>query len=213
MRAQLRDTDDAVRSEGYARVCGVDEVGRGPLAGPVVAAAVVLPPHADLPGLDDSKRLGAPARDALAQRIRDQALAHAVGWAEVEEIDRCNILRATFLAMERAVAALRLSPDILLIDGNQRIGVSIVQRTLVKGDARSACIAAASILAKVHRDALMDEYAGRYPGYGFERHKGYGTEDHREALSRLGPCPIHRVTFRGVREFCRPTPRPGELFP
>lgn len=194
--------DQEAFQRGFCRVCGVDEVGRGPLAGPVVAAAVVLPPDgaARLPGLDDSKRLNTRERDQLVPLIRDIALGVSVAVVDPEEIDRINILQASLLAMSLAVAGLPCSPEYLLVDGNQRVSTPIPQETLVKGDARSACIAAASNVAKQHRDGLMQRYGAQFPGYGFEEHMGYPTEVHREALRRLGPCPIHRKTFRGVRE-------------
>ncbi len=200
MAVDLVATDEAYRRRGFTRLCGVDEVGRGPLAGPVVAAAVILPPGEAIEGLDDSKKLTAERREKLEPLIRQCAEAAAVGVAEVEEIDRLNILRASLLAMERAVVQLGEPPDFILVDGVHRIGLSIGQETLVKGDGRSASIAAASVLAKVHRDRLMHAYAELFPLYGFGLHMGYATADHREAIRRHGPCPIHRRTFRGVRE-------------
>ncbi|MEW6488946.1 MAG: ribonuclease HII, partial [Thermodesulfobacteriota bacterium] len=185
-------------ARGYRRVCGLDEAGRGPLAGPVVAAAVVFEPGTEIPGLDDSKRLVAAARARLEPLIRREAVCFAVGAASPAEIDALDVLQASLLAMSRAVAALGAPPDFLLVDGNRPLPSSIPQRTVVGGDGLSTAIAAASVLAKQHRDALMDAYAREYPGYGFESHRGYPTADHREALRRLGPCPIHRRTFRGV---------------
>lgn len=218
MKRDLFAYDDAVRGEGFARLCGVDEAGRGPLAGPVVAAAVVLPEGLRLPGLDDSKKLDGERRAGLEAAIRAEALAFGVGVAEVGEIDRLNILRASLLAMERAVSALAgppvfLGPDVLLIDGLHLITHPAPQRAVVKGDATSAAIAAASILAKEHRDRLMRGYAEAHPGYGFEAHMGYATAEHRRAIARLGPCPLHRKSFRGVREHLPAVPRPGCLFP
>ncbi|NDL66309.1 ribonuclease HII [Anaerotalea alkaliphila] len=180
-------------------VCGIDEVGRGPLAGPVVAAAVVLPAVADLPGLDDSKKLSPKKRERLAGLIREQAVAWAVGMASVEEIDTLNILEATKLAMERAVADLGVEPELLLVDAVRLPRISLPQESILQGDAKSASVAAASIVAKVARDAMMEAYAGAYPDYGFERHKGYGTKQHIQALRSLGPTPIHRKLF--IRNF------------
>ena len=186
---------------GYRRVCGVDEAGRGPLAGPVVAAAVVLPRDCHIDGLGDSKKLSAAARARLVPEIRRVALAAGIGAADADEIDRINILQASLLAMARAVAALVRAPDFLLVDGVHPIPTTIPQQTLIGGDGRSRAIAAASILAKQHRDELMAELGRRYPGYGFESHKGYPTAAHRDALRRLGPSPVHRRSFKGVREF------------
>jgi ribonuclease HII len=195
-------------------VCGVDEVGRGPLAGPVVAAAVLLARDAaaSLPGLGDSKVLSPAARAALVPRIRQVALGVGVGFAAPDEIDRVNILQASLLAMARAIRALPCSPDFVLVDGVHAVPISIPQETLVRGDARSACVAAASNVAKEHRDGLMREYAVFYPGYGFEEHMGYPTAGHRAALQRLGPCPLHRKSFKGVRELLAP-PSQLALFP
>lgn len=185
-------------------VCGVDEAGRGPLAGPVVAAAVILPPGPGIPawcsGIDDSKALKAARREALFEAIRANALAHGIGIASVREIDEVNILRATFLAMGRAVAALGAAPAIALVDGNQRPPLPCGVETLVDGDALSLSIAAASILAKVTRDKIMGELAREYPGYGWERNAGYGTAAHREAIRRLGVTPHHRRSFAPVSE-------------
>ena len=183
---------------------GVDEAGRGCLAGPVVAAAVILPESYDLPGLTDSKALSAETREALAPAIRAQALAWAVAVGRVPEIERINILQATFLAMSRAVVHLRLRPRLLLIDGNKTLpphlpAAAFGQRAEVDGDARIPAISAASILAKTVRDQMMGALDRRFPGYGFAAHKGYGTAEHRAALLRLGPCRVHRATFRGVR--------------
>lgn len=197
-------------SRGFTRICGLDEVGRGCLAGPVVAAGVVLPPGAAdaLAGLGDSKRLSRVARQSLVPRIREVALDVAVAVVEPAEIDRLNILRASLLAMANAVGALSLPPDVLLVDGNCRVPLPFPQETLVGGDARCACIAAASIVAKEWRDALMREYAEQLPGYGFEIHMGYPTAAHRRALERLGPTWLHRKTFRGVRELTAPSLQP-----
>jgi ribonuclease HII len=186
------------RSEGHARVAGVDEVGRGALCGPVVAGAVILGPDFDPRGIDDSKRLTRRQREAQAARIREAAEAWALGYAEVEEIDRLNILRATHLAVRRAVFGLALRPDFLLVDGREVPGLNLPQRAIVKGDALSVSIAAASIVAKVARDDIMRECDRKHPGYGLARNKGYASEDHREALRRLGPSSIHRKSFHGA---------------
>jgi ribonuclease HII len=178
----------------------VDEAGRGPLAGPVFAAAVVLPEQFDLPGLDDSKKLSARVREELFPLIRRQALAVGIGVASPAEIDRHNILQATLLAMVRAIGRLGAKPDYLLIDGITPVPLPLPQKTIKKGDSLSLSIAAASILAKVARDRLMTIYDHRYPGYGFAGHKGYGSAAHLEAIAELGPSPIHRRSFRGVRE-------------
>ncbi len=208
----LGGPDRETHARGYLRVCGLDEAGRGPLAGPVVAAAVVLAPESQIPGLDDSKRLTPGARARLDAVVRREALDFAIGVADPAEIDTLNILQASLLAMGRAVAGLSAPPDFLLVDGNQPVPSPIPQRTVVGGDGLSTAIAAASILAKQHRDALMEEYAREYPGYGFEGHRGYPTSDHREALRRLGPCPIHRRSFRGVCAVNGTLVQPG-LFP
>ena len=180
---------------GYETVCGVDEAGRGPLAGPVCAAAVILPRGLDIPGLNDSKKLTAKRREALYDIITEQALAYGIAFASEQEIDEINILQATFLAMERAMAQLAPPPELALIDGNRSKDFGLPVRTIVKGDSLSASIAAASILAKVTRDRLMEQYDEQYPQYGFAVHKGYGTKRHYEALREYGPCGIHRQTF------------------
>ena len=187
--------EDALYEQGILTVCGVDEAGRGPLAGPVCAAAVILPPHLELPGLDDSKKLTDKRRRELFPLIKEQAIAYGIGLASHEEIDEINILQATFLAMERALAALNVKPVHVLIDGNRAKDFGLPVTTVVKGDSLSANIAAASILAKVTRDMIMEEEAARYPQYGFEIHKGYGTKAHYEALGTYGPSLIHRMTF------------------
>jgi len=184
--------------QGCRRVAGIDEVGRGPLAGPVVAAAVVLPLEARLPGVRDSKRLSAARREACLQDILACALDVGVGTVEAEEIDRINILQATLKAMVQAVEALAIVPDHLLIDGIHPVPVSLSQQTVPQGDRRCLSISAASIVAKVHRDRFMCDQNDLYPAYGFRRHKGYGTREHLEALRRYGPCPLHRRSFRGV---------------
>lgn len=187
------------RACGSARVCGVDEAGRGPWAGPVSAAAVILDWNALPAGIDDSKRLTARARDALELEIKQAAVAWAVGFASVEEIDELNILRATGLAMRRAVEALKVKPAIALVDGNYRFALPCDVRPIVKGDSVSLSIAAASILAKTARDRLMVEADLAHPGYGFASHKGYNAKIHTDALQRLGPSPIHRRTWAPVR--------------
>jgi ribonuclease HII len=180
-------------------VAGVDEAGRGPWAGPVVAAAVILDPQRPIEGLDDSKALTARRRDALAVLIRARAHAWAIGLAEVGEIDRLNIRRATHLAMQRAVAGLAVAPELVRVDGNDSPVFACISEAVVSGDSLVPAISAASILAKTHRDALMHALDLAHPGYGFARHKGYGTREHAEALQRLGPCPLHRRSFKPVQ--------------
>ena len=187
--------EDGCFAEGFQIVCGVDEAGRGPLAGPVCAAAVILPPHLQLPGLNDSKKLTDKRRRELMPVIKEQALAYGIAFATHEEIDQINILQATYLAMERALAQLNIKPDIALIDGNRAKDFGLPVKTVVHGDSLSASIAAASVLAKVTRDDLMLTMAEEYPQYGFEIHKGYGTKAHYAALTAHGPSPIHRMTF------------------
>ncbi len=182
-------------------VCGVDEAGRGPWAGPVGAGAVILAPGVEIAGLDDSKKLSAARREALAPQIRERALAWGVGFASSEEICALNILKATELAMQRAVAAMAVAPAFALVDGNYPFRVGCPVRTVVKGDSLSSSIAAASILAKTARDAVMSDMDAKYPGYGFAAHKGYGVPEHAAALARLGPCPIHRMTWGPLRRF------------
>jgi len=193
--------ENKLSSQGYRRIAGIDEAGRGPLAGPVVAAAVILPSTFDLPGLDDSKKLSAKLRDKLFPQIRMQAADYGIGLAHAFEIDRLNILQATLLAMRRAVARLKYPADYLLVDGITPVPLPLAQKTLKKGDSRSLSIAAASVLAKVVRDRLMITYDSRFPGYGFAGHKGYGSAAHREAIAKLGPTPLHRGSFRGVKEY------------
>ena len=187
--------EDSLYDDRIVTICGVDEAGRGPLAGPVCAAAVILPPYLDIPGLDDSKKLSDKRRRELLPIIKEQAVAYGIGFASHEEIDRINILQATFLAMERAIAQLDGKADFALIDGNREKDFGLPVKTVVKGDSLSANIAAASVLAKVTRDDLMDAMAEQYPQYGFEIHKGYGTKAHYDALRTYGHCPIHRLTF------------------
>ena len=187
--------EDELYAAGYELICGIDEAGRGPLAGPVCAAAVILPKHLEIKGLDDSKKLSDKRRRELAPIIKEQAVAYGIAFASHEEIDGINILQATFLAMERALALLEIRPDFALIDGNREKDFGLPVKTVVKGDSLSASIAAASVLAKVTRDEWMEAVAKEYPGYGFEIHKGYGTKAHYAALTDLGPSPIHRMTF------------------
>lgn len=198
--SSLYGLDAAYRAAYGGRLAGVDEAGRGPLAGPVVAGAAILAPDDRFDWLDDSKRVTPRRRDRLFDEIVARAVAWGVGVGSVAEIEEINILQATRQAMARAVAALGELPEVVLVDA-VTIPMALPQVALVKGDQRSASIAAASILAKVTRDRLMEEYAVRFPGYGFDRHKGYPTRDHQAAVARLGPSPIHRKTFRGVREF------------
>ena len=181
--------------EGFEVVCGIDEAGRGPLAGPVCAAAVVLPRDLEIEGLNDSKKLSDKRRRVLFDEITAQTVTYGIAFATEQEIDEINILQATFLAMRRALAQLSIQPSIALIDGNRETDFGLPVRTIVKGDSLSANIAAASILAKVTRDDFMLEQAKLYPEYGFDIHKGYGTKAHYEAQRKYGPCPIHRRTF------------------
>lgn len=189
------EIEDGLYSQGVVSICGVDEAGRGPLAGPVCAAAVILPAHLEIPGLNDSKKLTDKKRRELFPIIKEQAIAYGIGLAGHEEIDQINILQATFLAMQRAIDQLEGKADFALIDGNREKDFGLPVMTVVKGDSRSANIAAASILAKVTRDDILEEQAKLYPQYGFEIHKGYGTKAHYEALRTYGPSPIHRMTF------------------
>ena len=189
------EIEETLTQQGVGVICGVDEAGRGPLAGPVYAAAVILPDHLEIPGLDDSKKLTDKRRRELMPIIKEQAIAYGIGVATEKEIDEINILQATFLAMERAIAQLEGKANFALIDGNREKDFGLPVMTVVKGDSRSANIAAASVLAKVSRDDYMDEMAKQYPEYGFEIHKGYGTKAHYEALRTYGHCPLHRVTF------------------
>ena len=194
-KLDLWEIERELHKEGVGPICGVDEAGRGPLAGPVCAAAVILPPEAELPGLNDSKKLSEKKREQLFPEIQRLALAWSVAFASVEEIEERNILGATMLAMNRAISGLSLKPELALIDGNRNQEIQVPSRCVVHGDARCASIAAASILAKVSRDRLMVELAREYPQYGFDRHKGYGTRDHYAALREYGPCPAHRPSF------------------
>ena len=189
------EIENGIYDEGFEIICGVDEAGRGPLAGPVCAAAVILPKGLEIPGLTDSKKLTDKKRRELFPVIKEQAIAYGIGLASHDEVDEINILQATYLAMERALAQLTVKPDIALIDGNRAKDFALPVRTVVKGDSLSMNIAAASILAKVTRDDLMLELAEKYPQYGFEVHKGYGTKAHYEALRAHGASEIHRKTF------------------
>ena len=192
---ELWTLENEIYAEGFSLICGVDEAGRGPLAGPVCAAAVILPRGLEIDGLNDSKKLTEKKREALYDPIREQAIAYGIAFATVEEIEELNILNATFLAMNRAIEQLNPVPELALIDGNRSTGIRFPSRCVVKGDARCADIAAASVLAKVTRDRYMLEMAGKYPAYHFEQHKGYGTRLHYEALRKYGPSPIHRMSF------------------
>lgn len=193
---ELWNYEHICHDEGFRTVCGIDEAGRGPLAGPVCAAAVILPPDLQIEGLNDSKKLTEKRREALYDIITREATAYGIAFADEKEIDEINILQATFLAMKRAVSQLGVTPDVALVDGNREPELGgIPVKTIVKGDSLSANIAAASILAKVTRDRFMAEQDAIYPQYGFAVHKGYGTKAHYAALIAHGPCPIHRRTF------------------
>ena len=182
-------------AKGYKSVCGVDEAGRGPLAGPVCAAAVILPEGVIIDGVNDSKKLSEKKRESLFDVIREQALSYSIAYATVDEIEENNILNATMLAMRRAIDGLDIKADYAMIDGNKIPPINIDAECIVKGDAKSMSIACASILAKVSRDRLLYKYAEEYPMYGFDKHKGYGTKVHREAILKYGPCPYHRKSF------------------
>jgi ribonuclease HII len=195
------DFEISTRHRGYTAIAGIDEAGRGPLAGPVVAAAVILPESFELPGLTDSKKLTDRKRQELYPRICTQARAFALGLSSAETIDRVNILEGTLLAMHLAVTRLNIPADYLLVDGISKIPLSMPQLTIKQGDSRSLSIAAASVIAKVIRDRIMCVYDRHYPQYGFAEHKGYGTAAHLAAIARFGPSPLHRKTFRGVREY------------
>ncbi len=196
--AGLYHFEQQARARGYLQVAGIDEAGRGPLAGPVVAAAVILQPDRPLDGVNDSKKLSERQRERLFDQIQQQALAIGIGIVDAVTIDRINILQATRQAMLEAVQQLALQPDLLLIDGITPIATRLPQQTIKQGDQRSASIAAASIIAKVTRDRLMLDYDQQFPQYGFARHKGYGSAAHLAALRNHGPCPIHRLSFGGV---------------
>ncbi len=187
--------EEKLFAQGYELICGVDEAGRGPLAGPVCAAAVILPKGLEIPGLNDSKKLTDKKRRELFPVIQEQAVAYGIAMADHKEIDEINILQATYLAMERALRQLQVKPQFALIDGNRARDFGLPVKTVVKGDSLSANIAAASVLAKVTRDDFMEAMAVEYPQYGFEIHKGYGTKAHYEALRAYGASPIHRMSF------------------
>lgn len=195
MEITMWEIEDAQYAAGFGTICGIDEAGRGPLAGPVCAAAVILPPHCVIPGLNDSKKLPDKRRRELFPVICREALSYGIAFATEREIDEINILQATFLAMERALAQLKIRPDLALIDGNREKDFGLPVKTVIKGDSLSANIAAASVLAKVTRDDFMVQQAEKYPQYGFEIHKGYGTRAHYAALEQYGVCPIHRQSF------------------
>lgn len=182
-------------SNGYSAVCGVDEAGRGPLAGPVCAAAVILPPDTIIEGVNDSKKLSEKKREALFDVIKENSVSYSIAFATVDEIENLNILNATMLAMKRAVEGLDFKADFAMIDGNRLPDLDIPAEYIIKGDAKSMSVACASILAKVSRDRLCYQYAEEYPQYGFDKHKGYGTKQHREAIIKYGPCPYHRMSF------------------
>lgn len=184
-------------ARGFSAICGVDEAGRGPLAGPVCAAAVILPENTVIEGVNDSKKLSEKKREALFDVICETARSYSIAYASVEEIEELNILNATMLAMKRAVEGLDVKADYALIDGNRTPDLDIECEFIIKGDAKSMSVACASILAKVSRDRLLYEYAKEYPQYGFDKHKGYGTKAHTEALREYGPCPYHRMSFLG----------------
>ena len=192
---ELWEIENNLKEKGYLKIAGVDEAGRGPLAGPVYAAAVILPEGADIPGIDDSKKLTPKKREELFEKITQIAVSYAIFSVDEKEIDEINILNATHKAMNGAVNNLSQQPDYVIIDGNSIKGMEIAHETVVKGDAKSISIAAASILAKVSRDRYIDKMGEVYPEYGFEKHKGYGTKAHTDAILKYGVCPIHRRTF------------------
>ena len=192
---ELWELEKEIYAEGFSLICGVDEAGRGPLAGPVYAAAVILPRDIVIDGLNDSKKLTEKKREALFDVITERVLSCGIASASVEEIEELNILNATFLAMNRAIAKLDPVPELALIDGNRNTGIAVPSRCIVGGDGKCADIAAASVLAKVTRDRYMRRMAETYPQYGFEKHKGYGTAAHYAAIREHGPCPIHRPSF------------------
>ena len=192
---ELWTIENEIYDSGVKLICGVDEAGRGPLAGPVYAAAVILPRNLEIEGLNDSKKLTEKKREALFDVITEKAVSYGIAFATVEEIEEMNILNAAMLAMNRAIAQLDPVPELALIDGNRDSAIEMNSRCVIKGDAKCADIAAASILAKVSRDRYMLQMAEKYPQYGFEKHKGYGTKVHYEALREFGPCEIHRMSF------------------
>lgn len=198
--AQMSLIEEKLFSQGYKDVAGVDEAGRGPLAGPVAAAAVILPRHFVLKGVNDSKKLTALQRKRIFQAIIDSNISFATAFVDAEEIDQMNILQATFLAMKKAVHSLDRIPEFVLIDGNRSPQIAIPSKCIIRGDSLSISIATASVIAKVARDEIMEKYHEKYPQYGFGDHKGYGTKRHLEALYKYGPCPIHRFSFAPVKE-------------
>lgn len=187
--------ENKAKENGYVSICGIDEAGRGPLAGPVCAAAVILPDNTVIEGADDSKKLSEKKREMLFDIIKEKSLSYGIAFASVEEIEKLNILNATMLAMKRAFESLDIKSDFAMIDGNRVPDLLVPSECIVKGDAKSMSIACASILAKVSRDRLLYKYAEEYPQYGFDKHKGYGTKVHIEALKKYGPCPYHRMSF------------------
>lgn len=189
--------ENKAKAKGYTAICGVDEAGRGPLAGPVCAAAVILPDNIIIEGVNDSKKLSEKKREALFDVIISSVRSYSIAYATVDEIENMNILNAAMLAMKRAVEGLNVKADYAMIDGNRLPNLDIDSEFIIKGDAKSMSIAAASILAKVSRDRLLYEYAKEYPQYHFDKHKGYGTKAHVEALKKYGPCPYHRLSFLG----------------
>ena len=197
----LFEFENKASHQGFKNIAGIDEAGRGPLAGPVVAAAVILPSKVNIPGLNDSKKLSTKKREELFPKIQEISVSYGVAVVGQKVIDNINILQAARLAMKQAVETLKITPGLLLIDGNQKIDSTLNQWAIVKGDSRSLSIAAASVLAKVTRDRIMDDYHKLYPQYEFNRHKGYGTKLHRNLIQEHGPCPIHRNTFKGVSEY------------
>ncbi|MEC7786089.1 MAG: ribonuclease HII [Nitrospinota bacterium] len=197
----LFEFETKANNEGFKNIAGIDEAGRGPLAGPVVAAAVIFPSQVNIPGLNDSKKLSTKKREELFPKIQEISVFYGVAVVDQKVIDKINILQAARLAMKQAVEKLKINPGLLLIDGNQKIDSTLNQWAIVKGDSRSLSIAAASVLAKVTRDRIMDDYHKLYPQYEFNRHKGYGTKLHRNLIQEHGPCPIHRNTFKGVSEY------------
>lgn len=197
----LQVYERAFRAKGYRCIAGIDEAGRGPLAGPVVAAACIIPEGVLIPGVNDSKKLSPKKRAEIFEHIlSDKRILYGVGMVSSEEIDRINILQATIQAMLQAVSKLEVTPEVLLVDGLKLPYPSMIVEKIIKGDAKSQSIAAASIIAKETRDRLMEEIEAKWPGYGFQKHKGYGTAFHLEALKRLGPCPVHRKTFAPISE-------------
>ena len=199
----LFEFESKASHQGFKNIAGIDEAGRGPLAGPVVAAAVIFPSKVNIPDLNDSKKLSANKREELFPKIQEISVAFGLAVVDQKVIDKINILQAARLAMKQAVETLKITPGLLLIDGNQKIDSTLNQWAIVKGDSRSLSIAAASVLAKVTRDRIMDGYHKLYPQYEFNRHKGYGTRLHRNLIQEHGPCPIHRRTFKGVSEYIK----------